>query len=505
MRNPSSLHRLWFPALLAAALLVRSFGLLSRPICYDEAFSILFAEKGPAEMVRGTLGASGGQAAEEHPLGHYFLLWGWMEFFGRSLPAIRVLGILAGLGSVWLVFAIARELFTEKTALLAALFTALSPFQVHFSQEIRMYAFLGFWLLLTTYAFLRARSTRQAGWWLLFALAAALAQYTHTLASLYLIPLAITPIFQRDWRTLRAVLLSAALAVLLYLPWLIHIPAQLAKVQTSYWLPRPGPEKLFTLLLVYVTNLPLPEGWLPSALGISLFALFIGLWQTFLAVRAGDKGSAGSLWLLYLASAPPLLSFILSQWQPVFLERTFLPSAAAFCAWLAWALFDTRLPQPVQYLVAVGLAVGALTGLYQHVTYAGFPYAPWREVQSSLAGRLQPGDAILHSSKLTYLPALYYDASLPQRFIADPSGSEVDTLAPATQQVLGVASSPDLESAASDSSRLWFIIFQQSMDEYASAGRGTHPQLAWLERHYRLESVESWADLRLYLFHGEGE
>ncbi len=121
-------------------------------------------------------------------------------------------------------------------------------------------------------------------------------------------------------------------------------------------------------------------------------------------------------------------------------------------------------------------------------------------MQASLSGRLQPGDEIIHSSKLTLLPAVYFDDSLPQIFIADPPGSSVDTLAPATRKVLGVTSAADIASAAGDARRIWFIIFQQSMDEYAAAGQGIPPQLAWMSEHYVLDSTQDFGDLRVYLF-----
>ncbi|PIZ25089.1 MAG: hypothetical protein COY47_07900, partial [Chloroflexi bacterium CG_4_10_14_0_8_um_filter_57_5] len=40
-------------------------------------------------------------------------------------------------------------------AALASVFVALAPFQVHYSQEIRMYSFLALWLMLATYAYAR--------------------------------------------------------------------------------------------------------------------------------------------------------------------------------------------------------------------------------------------------------------------------------------------------------------------------------------------------------------
>jgi uncharacterized membrane protein len=130
-------------------------------------------------------------------------------------------------------------------------FAALAPFQIHYSQEIRMYSFLAMWLLLATYAYQRGSKTGNWPWWIVFSVAAALAQYTHNLAAFYLVPLALLPILQKDWKTFRAVLLAGMGALLLYFPWALQLPAQFAKVQTAYWVERPDVSKLFTLLLVF--------------------------------------------------------------------------------------------------------------------------------------------------------------------------------------------------------------------------------------------------------------
>ena len=137
------------------ALIVRLLGISTRPIWYDEAFSILFSEKGIAPMLYGTLAATGSGTADIHPLSYYTLLWLWMKAFGESLVAVRILSIIAGMGIVYLIYLIGRELFGETTAQLAMLFTALAPFQIHYAQEIRMYSFMAMWVLLANYAYLR--------------------------------------------------------------------------------------------------------------------------------------------------------------------------------------------------------------------------------------------------------------------------------------------------------------------------------------------------------------
>ncbi len=488
------------PVILTLGLVVRLLGILSRPVWYDEAFSILFSEKGLGAMIYGTLAPTGAGSADIHPLGYYTLLWAWMRVFGESPVAVRMLSVMIGLGVVALVYLLALELFKERTALISGIIAALAPFQIAYAQEIRMYGLLALFLLLTTYSYWRAIQSKQWSWWIGFAIFAALAQYTHNLAAFYLVALALWPLIMRDWRNLKAVIAAGFLAILLYLPWLVHLPAQFAKVDQAYWIAKPGLYRLFTLLLYFVTNLPLPDAWLIVGLFIALLTVAIALWQTVRITRQQQADTRPGLWVLYLTFAPPILLFLFSQWKSIYLERALLPSGAILCIWLAWALTKTKLPRPIQLITLVLLLIGFGMGIYEHITYVGFPYGPYQAVTADLQTRQQPGDIIIHSSKLSMMPSVYYDRNLAQTYVSDPPGSNVDTLAPATQKVLGLEAKPDIASAAGNAKRVWFIIFAQSIQEYKDAGQTTHPQLAWLEAHYTEVNVQRWGDLHVYLF-----
>ncbi len=485
---------------IGLALTVRLLGIASRPIWYDEAFSVLFAEKGPAAMWAATFPAGSSVASEVHPLAYYVILWEWMRAFGESVVSVRLISVIAGVGAVVLMYALARGLFGRRTALAAGIIGGLAPFEVHYSQEIRMYVFLCLWLLLATYCCWRASRSDHWGWWLGFAAASALGVSTQYLAVFYLVPLAAWPALRRDWRTLRSLSLSAGLSLVLCLPWLIHLPGQLGGIHQVYWIERPELYRLFTLLLVYVTNLPLPERQLGIGLFLAVSVTAAGLLTTLHGIRSRIRGCAEALWLLYMAFVPAILLFVVSQWIPVYLERALLPSGAIFCIWLAWCLTEVHIPAQVNLVAALLLAAGFYLGLYQHLTYAGFPYGPFQEMVANLEARRQPGDAIVNSSKLSALPATYFDRLLPQTYIADPPGSATDTLAAKTREVLRVQAMPNIESAAGNAGRVWYVIFDESLREYVNAGHPSHPDLSWLMSQYQLSEVDHWGDLSIYLF-----
>lgn len=486
-------------AILILALCVRLLGIISRPIWYDEAFAILFSEKGLAAMLYGTLAPTGAGSADIHPLGYYTLLWLWMKIFGESLMTARLLSVIAGLVTVYLVYLIAFEgLSDTKTARLGMLFATLAPFQIHYAQEIRMYSFLTMWLLLATYAYQRGSKTGDWRWWILFSVSAALAQYTHNLAAFYLIALALLPVFQKNWPAVRALVLAGVGALILYIPWAIQLPAQFSKIQSAYWVERPDLSKLFTLLIVYITNTPLPTGLIAAVLAMVLIIVIIGVIQTIRYSRQINEKDG--LWLFYLSFAPPILLFLFSQWRPVYIERALLPSGAVFCIWLAWVINKTNLPGAAQYMLLGMLSISSILGIYQHVTYHNFPYGPFRGLDLFLQERKEPRDVIIHSNKLSVLPAILFDRELPQSFIGDPPGSRADTLASATQQVLGIKSESDIQSATGDAQRVWYIIYQRSIEEYETGGDPIHPDLEYLASKYNLTSDETWDGLRVLLY-----
>lgn len=479
-------------AVLAIALVLRLIGLQSRPIWYDEAFSILLAEKGPAAILNGTLTAdSNSSAAEEHPPAYYFTLWGWVQIFGSSLVSARLLSLLLSLGSIYFTYQIAEHLFDPLTAWGAALLTAIFPFQIHYAVEIRMYMMLAFWLTLATYAFLKRR-------WILFSLAAALAQYTHNLAAIYLFPLALTPLFQRDWKTLRALILAGLGSITLYSPWLIQLPSQISKVTSNFWIEKPGIEKIFTLLLMYVPHLPLPDTMLPFGLLFSMLVVVLAGFQTYRAVKGNKETWANGLWLAYLSFTPSFFMWLVSQISPIYVERALLPAHIIFCIWLAWVFAQTKLPRPIQIFASAIILVSTGIGLYQHVAYNKFPYvspALLKHIQT----QFEDGDIIVHSSKLSYLPSYYFDRNLPQGFILDPVNSNVDTLSPATRSILGLTSYTDIKSGTEQANRVWFIIYKQSIEEFEQAGKA-HPDLAYLDQNFTLETTSEWNGLLIYIY-----
>ncbi|HUS83760.1 MAG TPA: glycosyltransferase family 39 protein [Anaerolineales bacterium] len=487
-------------ALLALVLTVRIPSLGSRSLWYDEAFSILFSRTGPAAMLQGTLGLVDGTAADVHPLLYYTLLWAWMLLVGQKVIVVRFLSVLIHLALLILVWYLMQELFGLKQAVLAGLLFSFAPFQVHYGQEARMYALLSLWLVSATLCVWKGMVDGRYYPWVAFGIFAALAMYTHVLAVFYLIPLGLSPLFFRKLRLLRSVFLSALIAIVLYLPWGLQLPAQISKVERAYWIAKPTLVDLVQTILSFISGMPIHASWLPVILFCAILVIVLAGVQTFRAAREGDPHVEKATWLIYLSAAPVLLLFLVSQVRPLFVVRGLVPSGVIFLLWLAWALTPRERRRLESYFTIGCLAFAFAIGLFSRVTYRGFPYAPFENVNDYIISEIDEGGIVLHSNKITMLPAFYYDESLQHTYIADHPGAGSDTLALPTQEVLGLFAQPDALSAVGDAQQVFFVMFAREIGDYEALGVVNHPHLTWLIEHYSLEEQTAWDDLSLYRF-----
>ncbi len=470
----------------------------TKEMWYDEAFAVLYAEKELGSIVHGTVTPVEGAASDIHPLMYYFFLHGWMRI-GQGPFVVRFPSVAFGLLALCMVFAIARELFNPRIGLAATALGAVSPFHIWYSQEARMYTLLCLASLLVIYFFIRVWKQGTRAQWIGLSLSTALSLYAHNLAFLIPLTLYLLVVVHQRWRFLGRLLLAHLGSLLLFLPWLLLVPGQFAKVRQAYWIPRPGPVELVRTLVVFTFNLPLPDRLLAISLFFSLLLLALVLYRTLRAssVTCSDATWAG--WLcISLAFVPMLAMFLISQLKPVYIERAVLSSALIYCIAVAQALFRGKLPRVV-LLSLLPVPVLLIGSLWYQYGYSEFPRSPFKQANAYLREHVEAGDVIVHDSKLSFFPSHYYDRNLPQEYVGDVSGSSTDTLALPTQEVLGLLAQPDVSHAVGDSGRVWFVVFQRALDEAATLGV-ENASKAWLDARYTLSNSVQYNDLNIYLY-----
>ncbi len=476
----------------AVALLARLPGLASRPLWYDEAFTALLSSRGPSALFQGLL-------ADVHPPLYYAVLYLWESVFGASPIAVRSLSVLLGMGVVVAGTFLAARVFGGGIARWAAWGLALSPFEVHYAQEARMYALLALLLTCATLAYFQA--VMHGGWsaWLAFVLLSAAAQYTHNLACLYLAALAWTPLLLRRPRLLLPTLAAGLAALALYMPWVPRLLGMLPRVSTGYWILRPGAADVLRTLLTFITGLPLPPWALPIALFATLLVFLLIAWALGVALRSRER-PFGALWFAWLAVIPPALMFLAAVWWPIYLDRALLPSATALVLLASWAFEGAWLPPRLLWTGRLAIVAAFTLGLVGWTTYSGFPYAPFEGINAYLRARASPSEVVLHSNKITALPAAYAGPDLDLHYLADPAWSGSDTLSTGTQDALGMPADADAASAVGDAPGVWFVYFRRERQDYQALGIAEIPALAWLDARFSLESTQPFGDVDVLHF-----
>ena len=495
--------------ILLLALGLRLVNLGGRTLWYDEAFAVLFAEKGWDAMIDGTLTPVEGGAADVHPLLYYVALNGWMEVFGQGAFVVRLFSVLLGVATVGAVFGLGRDWFQDdRTALAAALLTAVAPFHVQYSQEARMYALLALFLTLATWLYWRAWERGGAGYWLGFGIVAGISMYTQQLAAFFLLALGLLPVVYRRRREMIGTALAAGLALVIYLPWMLYLPDQLGKLR-QYWVQKPNVLHFWLALRSFVSvNLDFsPAWWLPTFLLAAILSVFL-LYRTaqVLRARTPDPDRAPLGWAVWLAFMPIVLMWAGSYvFQPVFLPRALLPSAVMFYCALAWLFVRGGIPKPITRLLIAGWVVVMAFGLITHYTWDTFPNPPFDKAANYLVAHVEPGDVVVHGNKITALPMVYYARNLPQRYVHDIPGSGSDTLAAPTQEALGLIADPSVAEAVKDADRVWYVAFERLEEEMAELveddpENAQYDSLSWLRDHFVEDQALAFGDLQIVLF-----
>ena len=385
--------------LLVLATGLRLFHLSERVVWFDESVAMLIAKADSAD-------AAFVAARDE---GHAPLFNLLMHFWTRVAPGeegARWLSVLLGVAAVATVFAIGNALAGRTTGLLAALFLALCPLHVWYSQEIRMYALQTLLVCLSFLFMFLALERPKPAWWVLYVVATTLslyAQYTSFLAlaaqNLYVIVAA-----RRHKESLRRWVLAQAAVAVLFMPWLAQLLAHIEEKARGYWI-KPltwdMPVRFFALLSG--SNLTDTSSRWP-AIGISLLLLAVTLTVLFRDKEARPRALLLTLWLF----VPLVLLVLVSLRQNLFLPRVILYIAPAFALLIGWGM--ARMPSRAIAIAGIGTLIAfnlfALQGYYFNDNW--WVKSPLRKASAKVAGKFQPGDIVIHSSRFSYRPFQYY-------------------------------------------------------------------------------------------------
>jgi uncharacterized membrane protein len=182
------------------ALVLRVKGLGATDIWLDEANSWNVARL-PWGAMMNNLRSS--------PLGplYFMLLKFWMLLFGDSEAALRAPSLIASVLTIPVAYTIGVRVFSRPAALLGAVLLTLSPLQLYFAQEARMYMPLTLFAALYFLAYLRWRdATSGPGVLVWYAVAGTVMVYTNIISATLILALNIDAfwLLAQRWRRERS-------------------------------------------------------------------------------------------------------------------------------------------------------------------------------------------------------------------------------------------------------------------------------------------------------------
>ena len=140
---------------------LRVIALGDKSVWWDEGLAIWAARQSLADISLWT-------ANDVHPPLYFWLLHFWRLLSGDTEFGLRLLSAFIGLATIPATFLLGKRINGRFTGLLAALFMAISRFDIGWSQEMRMYSLsallgaLGLWAALGVWQYGRTRD------WLLY-------------------------------------------------------------------------------------------------------------------------------------------------------------------------------------------------------------------------------------------------------------------------------------------------------------------------------------------------
>ncbi|HZD87332.1 MAG TPA: glycosyltransferase family 39 protein [Gaiellaceae bacterium] len=161
---------------------LRFWGLGAQSFWFDETVTWNLVHRSLGSML-----VHGIPSSESTPPLYYVLAWVWVRVVGSGEAGLRSLSALVGTATIPVAYLAARSFAGRRAGLLAALFVAVSPILVWYSQEARSYALLGFLCALSLLFFARLVSRYRTGDLAAWSAVAVLALTTHYFALFLLI------------------------------------------------------------------------------------------------------------------------------------------------------------------------------------------------------------------------------------------------------------------------------------------------------------------------------
>jgi 4-amino-4-deoxy-L-arabinose transferase-like glycosyltransferase len=399
---------------------------------------------------------------DNHPPLYFALLWGVVQFLGRSEFALRYLSLMAVVLLVPLLYVTGRRLVDEWAGLVAAALGALSPMYLWYGQEARMYTLVAFLSLLSFYLFLRvfvgpsqALSLRHRWRWLAaYILVSACLVSTHYLGALLiafqLVVLGFLSLRHVGRRRVLGLTISAVVVISgFFLAYAWFTRPRVDRLPGFEFIPLP--ELLRDLLNSFSLGLSVDVGdWVVFLIDL-VFLLFLFLGLVWLVQPGALRKHRNAGWLLagYLFF-PVALIYLLSFFLPVYMNsRHLILISPAFYLLVAVGLTRWRRRMAALAVLASLLMIGGVGySTYNYFYNPAYGKDHHREWGAYLREQVRPRDVVVvNPPHIADLYEYYASSDVPWIGLPLLNGSRAETEA-------------KLEALLKEYDRVWLALSQ---------------------------------------------
>jgi len=310
-----------------------------------------------------------GVRRDGHPAFVQVFLYFYTSVAGLQPFIVRLPFVLAGIGSVYLVYRIGCLWFNPATGLFASLFVAVLPYPVLYSQLARPYSFGLLFTLLAAWYWSRyfIEKKQKAAIIAGMGISLALAMYTHYFSFMMAGWLVVAGLFFLNRANYKGYLGAVVLAGLLFLPYTGYFLHQLSLGGVGGlegWLGVPAWDWIFDYLFYAFGSSAI---MLLVLLG---FGVMLMLWHP-----GGFKLTDRRILALALFFLPFLLGFVYSHIVNPVLQYSVLLFSFPFLLLFFFSFFDTSRQQTSIVLVLAGLAGGSWVSVTKASEYRNAQFA----------------------------------------------------------------------------------------------------------------------------------
>lgn len=406
--------------LLVVVLLgfVFRFSILDRDLMFDDLFSIYYASQPAAEVIQ-----NAAYEVTQVP-GYYMILKGWMTLFGSGEVAVRILSVLAGLGSVVVIYFFATAVFSRQVGVLSSVFVSFSSIHILLSEEVRAYTFVTLSALLSLYFFWKYIQTRRSLFLSLYTIVSIFLLYMHLQGWFVIAAQNVFMIiyFKKYNISLARWFVSQTVVVASFVPWLVYaiIPGITSGAQEMSWLMQIRND--YTRFMAF--DMPINFALTPKYIGEQFFVLAV-VWYGFIVLAFGtafvtfkrtarffitiSRNRVPERVLLMLLLLIPLLVFLVTE---IPLAKYYIVASIPFYIFIAYGISTVFRSRRSTYVAAVIILLNV--GLFlPRMLPSDNPYLN-AEAITYIQEREQPGDIVIvyHFKHRLYFD-YYYHGIIP--------------------------------------------------------------------------------------------